>query len=173
MKSIEVRYSDDFPTSPMTGWTGVRYGVWISDRTVSGQRRKAQWRRAPFYSSRKRWAELHAHLDGIDMQFATPQELDHFIDVMSRNPLPKGANLFPGFRRPGLPNKHWLSRFPARGKSRKFRDKAIAFLTSKEPALTEFRAFYKGTDYTELAGFADRTNLSGSGTYQQPFEVRQ
>ncbi len=173
MKLIDLTYHDDFPASPISGWTGPRYGIWVRTKTSTGQRRKPGWQRAPFYSSRRKWARLEVHLDGINMVFATPLELDHFVDVMSRNPLPKGANLYPGFERPGLPNQHWLSRFPAKGKTAKFRAKAVRFLISDHPRIRAFRTFYEGTDYDETAGSALQGRVTGQGTYQAPYEVQR
>ncbi|MEM9972579.1 MAG: hypothetical protein AAF771_00265 [Pseudomonadota bacterium] len=173
MKHAEIRYSSQFPRSPISGWIGPRYGIWVQHRTASGQWRRPHWQRSPFFQNRKRWAQLITHLDGVNMVFATPQELDHFIDVMSQNPLPKGRSLGADYPATSLPNNHWLSRFPARGKSRKFREKAIRFLSSDRPAIREFRSFYWEVDFSDAEGVFPGSPVNGRGTYNAPYRLAQ
>lgn len=167
MKSMELRISNRALVGPMTGWVEPRFGFWVQETTETGQIKRAQWVRNPLFRSLARFAQLHTHLDGIDMVFAFPTELDHFIDVMARNPLPSGPN-FAGAA-VGLPNGHWLSRFPGKGKSTKFRTKAVKFLQEPRPEIREFRSFYKSVDLSGHQYLFDGAAFSGAGTQRDPY----
>ena len=86
--------------------------------------------------------------------FSTPLELDQFLSVMSKNPLPSGRSLFPG-RAVGRPNNHWLSRLPSKAKTLKCRMAACRYLT-EAPAVRRFREFYAPNPVrTQFDGFYD------------------
>ena len=169
MKNIQVRYSSQFLRSPMSDWVGVPYYFWVKGRTPSGQKRKLRSLPHPFYVKYNVYAQLVAHLDGINLVFATPQELDHFVEIMSMNPLPRGRRFYPKRVSPGLPNTHWLSRFPAKGKSWKFRQKAIKFLTAPKPAIQEFRHFYANKSLDEVGDLFGGRSFEGSGYHDDPY----
>jgi len=84
---------------------------------------------------------LSVHFQGVELRFALPEELDLFMSVMSRNPLPSGRSLVPDCAI-GRPNQHWLSRLPKEAKPWKFRQ-AICKYLSECKTVKEFRAFYQ------------------------------
>ncbi|MCU0754006.1 MAG: hypothetical protein MUE46_02650 [Xanthomonadales bacterium] len=57
-------------------------------------------------------AVLIVQIGAFDLIFASLAELDHFLDVLSRRPLPRPARLVAAAGRTGGPNGHWLSRLP-------------------------------------------------------------
>lgn len=68
-----------------------------------------------------------------ELQFSALAQLDHFIDVLARKPLPKSRQL--SIRRgvPMGPNSHWLSRLPAKLKSPRMREKLVRALIGIRP----------------------------------------
>jgi hypothetical protein len=71
---------------------------------------------------------LRVEFENHELQFSAPAQLDHFIDVLSTNPLPTSRQLS-SRRAPNVgPNGHWLSRLPARFKSPRTRAKLVQAL---------------------------------------------
>lgn len=143
MKSANISLHRDFPATPISGWVGVRWYAWVPQTTASGQRKRPKSVEHPFRSQRKIWCLLAVHFDGLDLRFALPQELDHFIEVLSQNPLPSGRSLTAECA-VGRPNGHWLSRLPAKAKSWKFRQRLCKFLVTC-PEASSMREFYSQT----------------------------
>lgn len=141
MKKAQISYHRLFPWTPVSGWAGARSRGYVPRISPSGQRMSPTTLDHPFRFQRKQWCLLKVEFDGVGLVFATPQELDHFIDVLSRNPLPNGGSLIKGRIRPGKPNGHWLSRLPTKARSWKFRQKLCRYL-QEQPKIGEFRAFY-------------------------------
>ncbi|WP_421701439.1 hypothetical protein [Aliiroseovarius sp.] len=141
MKSAKLTYHESFPETPVSGRAGAKWIGWVKQTNISGQRMRPKSVQHPFLSQRKLWCLLEVHFDGVDLRFAMPQELDHFIDVLSRNPLPSGRSLAPECP-VGRPNKHWLSRLPAKAKPWKFRQRLCSYLMDC-PETAKLREFYR------------------------------
>jgi len=142
MKSAQLSYHPTFPWAPLSGRVGARMHGWVRERTASGQHKRPSWVTHPFLDQRKLWCLLSVHFQGVDLRFAMPEELDHFIEVMSRNPLPSGPSLVPGHPI-GRPKNHWLARLPKAAKPWKYRQAVCKYLSDNE-TVGEFRDFYKG-----------------------------
>lgn len=71
---------------------------------------------------------LHVDAAGVDLQFSSPAQLDHFIDVMETKPLPTSRQLSRKRKLSVGPNSHWLSRLPANLKAPKERAKLVGKL---------------------------------------------
>lgn len=140
MKSAELYYSRNFPETPISIWADFRWRGWVKETTASGQRKRPAQIDHPFRFQRKLWCLLHVHFRGVDLIFATPAELDQFLDVISRNPMPSGYSLLPG-QKIGRPSRHWLSRLPKEAKSWKFRQAVCRFLRENK-VVGKFRDFY-------------------------------
>jgi hypothetical protein len=99
----------DWRTAPMAFWVHIpeAAGAWVPP--------------APTLIPHHGYAFLHVDVGDVDLQFSAMPQLEHFIDVIGRKPLPTSRQL--SVRRGGAagPNSHWLSRLPARLKSPKFR----------------------------------------------------
>jgi len=76
----------------------------------------------------KGYAFLHVEVDGIDLQFSSPAQLDHFIEVLDTKPLPTSRQLSSRRGLPVGPNGHWLSRLPAKLKSPRRREELVGVL---------------------------------------------
>jgi len=83
---------------------------------------------APTPIPHKGYVVLHVEVDGFDLQFSAPAQLDHFIEVLSSKPLPTSRQLASKRGLPVGPNGHWLSRLPARLKSPRRRMKLVQLL---------------------------------------------
>jgi len=142
MKSAQTSLHSSFPETPVSQWAGARWLGWTRENDATGNLKRLRQVRHPFLDQRKVWCLLEVHFDGVDLLFATPQELDQFIDVLSQNPLPSGRSLVTECAI-GRPNRHWLARLPKRAKSLKFRERVCRFLKECHSA-TKFRDFYKG-----------------------------
>ena len=76
----------------------------------------------------KGYRVLHVQFERHDLEFSAPAQLDHFIEVMSRKPLPTSRQLSSRRGLPVGPNGHWLSRLPAELKSPRKRSKLVSAL---------------------------------------------
>ena len=141
MKSAQLSYYSTFPTTPISGRAGARWYGWLQQQTAGGQYRRPTRVAHPFMGQRKLWCLLSIHFQGVDLRFAMPEELDHFIAIMSRNPLPSGRSLVPDCAI-GRPNRHWLSKLPKQAKPWKFRQAVCKYLSENE-TVKKFRDFYR------------------------------
>jgi hypothetical protein len=85
---------------------------------------------APKPIPHKGYVILCVAFDKYELQFSAPAQLDHFIDVFSRKPLPTSRQLSSRRGLPVGPNGHWLSRLPATLKSPRKRLKLVDALRS-------------------------------------------
>lgn len=136
MKQARLSYSKEFQWSPMSGWAGARSRAY----RVQSFERSPVMVRHPFLESLKLWCGLELEYQNVFLQFSMPAELDLFVSVMQQNPLPSGESLVKGHRL-GRPNNHWLSRLPAKAKSRKFRLGVLKFIDQNQ-TVKEFYNFY-------------------------------
>lgn len=80
---------------------------------------------------------LRVEFESHELQFSAPAQLDHFIEVLSRKPLPTSRQLS---SRRGLsvgPNGHWLSRLPAKLKSPRKREQLVRALVAIRAEVAE------------------------------------
>jgi len=90
---------------------------------------------APPIIPHKGYALLRVQFENHELQFSSPAQLVHFVDVMSTKPLPTSRQLS---SRRGMnvgPNGHWLSRLPAELKSPCKRDKLLQVLCEVRAAV--------------------------------------
>jgi hypothetical protein len=78
----------------------------------------------------KGYQVLHVELDAHDLRFSSLVQLDHFIEVLARKPLPTSRQLASRRCLPVGPNGHWLSRLPAALKSPRNREKLVLAMRS-------------------------------------------
>jgi len=93
MKKSWLTYSDVLIPTPMTAWAddGQWYG-WVNEQTDTGQWRRPKRVRTGYQTQLKRWCILKVDYLDVNLVFALPSELDHFIEIMSKNPLPSGPS---------------------------------------------------------------------------------
>lgn len=140
MKTARLSYHRQFPATPISGRAGARWFAWVPGPRLGGQATRPVEMAHPFLHQRPLWCLLTVQFDRLELRFATPEELDQFLRVMSQNPLPSGRSLVPD-QAVGRPNGHWLSRLPARAKPWKFRQRLCRHLQML-PEAARFRRFY-------------------------------
>jgi len=132
MKDVWVTYSAGYPWTRMTLYAHRHIHF-----TTPGPDLPA------YYSSRKRWAQLHVLLDGIELVIGDPDELAYLCHVFSQKVMPSGR-AFDGRTPVGRPNGSWLSRLPSKAKTPKFRRRFLAYLTRDTRAMRDYWRFYEG-----------------------------
>ena len=76
---------------------------------------------------------LSVEFNGLELYFASAQELHHFLSVISQNPMPTSQQLSKARGTTLGPNRHWLSRLPANAKSYKMRKALFDYLVKIAP----------------------------------------
>lgn len=111
-------FEPDWRSAPIAYWvhipTSTDFNIYIP--------------RAPKNIPHKGYAVLRVNFTGYELQFSSPEQLEHCIEILSRKPLPNSKTL--SARRGGTvgPNGHWLSRLPAKLKSPKKRFRLVEYL---------------------------------------------
>jgi hypothetical protein len=80
---------------------------------------------APSAIPHKGFPFLHVEFEASELVFSAPAQLDHFIEVLSKKPLPTSRALSSQRGLPVGPNGHWLSRLPAALKSPRTRTRLV------------------------------------------------
>lgn len=83
---------------------------------------------APLPIPHRGYACLRVQFGQHDLQFTSPAQLDHFIEVLATRPLPTSRQLSARRGSSYGPNGHWLSRLPAQLKSPRQREQLVRAL---------------------------------------------
>lgn len=108
-------YQPDWRTAPMAFWVHI---------AVPGPA-QAFNPPAPLCIPHKGYVFLHVEFEQYTLEFSTPAQIDHFIDILSAKPRPTSEQLSLRRGLPIGPNSHWLSRLPAKLKSPRKRAKLV------------------------------------------------
>ena len=76
---------------------------------------------------------------GVELEFASVAEVEHFLSVISQKNMPTTQQLSRQRTKNYGPNRHWLSRLPAAIKPWSKRERIIPVI---ENALSDFRQVY-------------------------------
>ena len=120
MKTHQITFWKTPPISVMTYWVHRALDGESFDRATRFDPPR------PGPVGGKGWPVLLVEVDGVELVFTSLAELDTYVDVMSRKPLPSSRALSRGF--PMGPNSHWLSRLPKKAKTVKHRETAVKYL---------------------------------------------
>lgn len=129
MSKWDISYNDSFYRTIVSYW--VHVGV-DEDKCSYYSCKKFE---PPFPAKvfGKGFPYLTIKTEGTSFVFASLAELDHCIDVLSQKNMPTTRMLSEKRDENSGPNKHWLSRFPAKYKSWNKREKLVkAFQKSKK-----------------------------------------
>ena len=118
--AFRFTYEKDWRTAPVAFWVHV---------PVSGSATECD-PPAPPAIANLGYAFLRVAFENHELQFSALAQLDHFIEVLSRKPLPTSRQLSSRRGLPVGPNGHWLSRLPAKLKSPRKREKLVQSLTA-------------------------------------------
>tara|TARA_R110000787_G_scaffold45526_4_gene111027 strand:+ start:846 stop:1310 length:465 start_codon:yes stop_codon:yes gene_type:complete len=121
MKSYQITYWKKPPVSVMTYWVHQPVDAESLGRATLFEPPR------PGPVGGEGWPVLMVEVDGVKLVFTSLAELDTYVDVMSRKPLPSTRVLSRRF--PMGPNSHWLSRLPKKAKSPKHRETAVKYLS--------------------------------------------
>jgi hypothetical protein len=83
---------------------------------------------APLAILHKGFVMLHVEFEASELWFSSLAQLEHYIDVLSKSPLPTSRQLSAASGRKTGPNQHWLSRLPAKLKSPRTRPSLVKTL---------------------------------------------
>lgn len=128
MKRHWIEYHETQPRSPMTGWVHRR--VAARDNLAGEIVRDPP---LPAVIGGRGYPEFHVEYHGFTFSFASFAEIRTCVQVLGQRNLPRSVDL--SMEQEIGPNRHWLSRLPAKVKPWKYREKAVAYLTE---ALTAF-----------------------------------
>lgn len=124
MKKFWITYSDSWKSSPLAFWVHVPISGEFYDETAEFQPEAPK-------KKLEGYAIYNFELDGFTFEFSSKEQILHFIEVLSQKVMPTSKQLS-AKRGPKLgPNRHWLSRLPAKTKSYKYREKLVRFIKSE------------------------------------------
>ena len=117
----------DWREAPLAFWVHreVPIGNWSNSTSYQPA--------APRAHGRKGYPFLVVDFGRETLEFSSPDQLSHFVEVLSMNPLPTSRRLSALRGGTAGPNGHWLSRLPASLKSAKRRAQLVAALTQLPP----------------------------------------
>lgn len=113
--AFRFTFEKDWRTAPVAFWLHVPAPGTTSDFDPP----------APRAVANLGYAFLRVEFESHELQFSALAQLDHFIEVLSRKPLPTSRQLSSRRGLPVGPNGHWLSRLPAELKSPRKREKLV------------------------------------------------
>ena len=131
MKKWRIEYRSKYTQTPLSFWVhrNVDHEVWCYASKFEPELPKAiPCKGYPF---------LIVNALGIELEFASVAEVEHFLEVFSQKNLPTTRRLSRQRTDSYGPNRHWLSRLPSSIKPWSKRERIIAVVKS---ALTEFKA---------------------------------
>ncbi len=128
MKTRTVRYTAAYAPTPLSFWVHRHRDarVWSASHEFDPP--------LPTPVPGRGYPRLEIEFQRVFLYFASLEELDHAIAVLSANPLPSTRRLSRLRGTAAGPNRHWLSRLPGRAKSHKFRRRLVAYLCSARDA---------------------------------------
>ncbi|MGV2874207.1 hypothetical protein [Colwellia sp. E150_009] len=130
MKKWHVEFNSEFTVTPISYWVHVNL-----DNDIWSYANKFE---PPFPKPIpcKGFPLLVVNVLGVQLEFASVHEVLHFIDVIGQRNMPSTIELSRKRSDGYGPNRHWLSRLPAKLKPWSKREKLIPVI---EAALKEYR----------------------------------
>lgn len=110
-----TEYRSDWRNAPLAYWVHVESppGSWYGNTSYQPP--------APKPHGPKGFPFVVVEHGRHTLEFSSPEQLDHFVEVLSMNPLPTTRKLSALRGTTKGPNGHWLSRLPSTLKSAKQR----------------------------------------------------
>ena len=133
MKKWRIEYAGTYRSSPLSFWVHRHLDseVWHLATEYEPSLPKAV--------PAKGYPVLFVDALGVELQFSSIDEVEHFIAVISRKNMPTPLQLTQQRNADYGPNAHWLSRLPAKLKPWSKREKILPILQS---ALNELKSLY-------------------------------
>lgn len=130
MKKWRIEYRPRYTKTPLSFWVHrhLDHDVWHYATQFEPELPKA--------IPGKGYPLLVVNTLGIELEFASVPEVEHFLEVIGRKNMPTTQRLSMQRSNNYGPNRHWLSRLPSSMKSWSKREKIIPII---ESALSEFK----------------------------------
>lgn len=134
MKKWQIRYSEKYSPSPMSFW--VHHHLDCEVWKGASQFEPALPKPIPA----KGFATLQVNALGVELIFASIEEIEHFLEVIKQKHMPTSMQLASLRDTNYGVHKHWLSRLPKKITPWSKREKLIVII---EKGLNEFKTLYK------------------------------
>lgn len=133
MKKWRIEYRDKYTPTPMSFWVHrhLDQEVWIYSEEFEPS--------LPKPIPCKGYPMLIVNALGIELVFASIEEAEHFLNVISQKNMPTSQQLARQRIDNYGPNTHWLSRLPSGLKPRRKREKIIPLIKA---GLDDLKAVY-------------------------------
>ena len=130
MKKWHIEYNPNYTETPLSFWAHkhVDHEVWCYAKKFEPVLPKA----IPC----KGFPMLIVNVFGVELEFASVAEVEHFLSVISQKNMPTTQQLSRQRTNNYGPNRHWLSRLPSGIKPWSKRERIIPIV---ESALNEFK----------------------------------
>ena len=125
-----IEYADSWRNTPLAFWVHIEQDAepWFNSNNFLPE--------APKAIPHKGFAITCVQIQGVVLQFSSSEQISECIRVLSLNPLPTTRRLSM-LREASLgPNRHWLSRLPAKLKSPKMRPSVVSILAATLRAIS-------------------------------------
>lgn len=122
MRRWRIEYNPVYTATPLSFWvhSHMDHAVWIESSVFEP--------RLPEAIPGKGFPMLVVDAFGTELQFASIDEVDHFLDVIRQKNMPSTVALSKARGTIRGPNTHWLSRLPAGLKPWAKREKLISLV---------------------------------------------
>ena len=129
MKKWRIEYNQEFTETPLSFWVHkhLDHEVWCEAAVYDPALPKA--------IPGQGYPVLVVNIQGVELKFASPEEVTHFLSVIKQKNMPTTLQLSKQRISNHGPNSHWLSRLPAKLKPWSKRARMIPVLAS---ALVDF-----------------------------------
>lgn len=134
MKKWRIEYTNEYRGSPLSFWVHINIDSYYwADATIYEPS-------LPNPIAGKGYANLLINVLGVELNFSSIEEIEHFLSVIKLKNMPTTLQLT-NKRNGGCgPNSHWLSRIPAKLLPWAKREKYIKTI---ESALFDFKLRYR------------------------------
>lgn len=135
MKKWRIEYKKEYTPSPLSFWVHrhLDNDVWSQATAYDPGLPKA--------IPSKGFPVLIVDALGVELQFSSIEEVDHFLEVIGRKTMPTPSQLSKKRHAAAGPNRHWLSRLPAKLRPWRKREKIIPII---QAGLNELKTVYGG-----------------------------
>ncbi len=133
MKKWRIEYREKYTKTPLSFWVHkhLDHEVWIYAKKFEPSLPKA--------IPGKGFPVLVVNALGVELEFSSIDEAEHFLSVISRKNMPTSTQLSRQRTDKLGPNRHWLSRLPSKIKPWSKREKIIPII---ERGISELKAIY-------------------------------
>jgi hypothetical protein len=133
MGKIRLEFKEEYSETPVSYWAHkeIEEGYWQDSLKHNPP--------LPIAIPCKGFPVLIVETQGIELEFASVPEMEHFLEVISQKNMPTTNQLARARGLTGGANRHWLSRLPAKLKPWNKREKLIPFI---KKGISELSAVY-------------------------------